>query len=344
MAFGKKKHRGVKTFLILIFLIIVIAGVLVSGMIFYQTKVKLLKEGYEEKIQSLLTEADNLKKKVWVSSGDLAAGVQIKKEQFMFKEISSNLDNNLFITEEDFGKILLVDLRADSPVLKSMIFDEGVADDEREEELNMLFIPSNLKKNQYVDVRIAFSNGEDYIVLSKMKARNVNIESNTIWLWMNEKQILTLRSAVVDAYLHKGTKLYTVTYVAPSIQPDALVNYPVNVDVLRVIKENPNIFDEAKAALTGEVRLALDERLNKLKNEDVSSVEQGVKEEINNHEAAVNDSLSENNTTEDSSQEENIDEVIIEGTSETKETNQGDLTKSNITTDTNEEAKSNGFY
>lgn len=344
MAFGKKKHRGVKVLLISMCLVIFIGSLLVSGMIFYQAKVKLLKEGYEEKIQALTSDIEGMKKLVWVSNTGLTAGIKIKEEQLILKEISSNLDDNLFISEEDFGKILLIDLKADSPLLKSMIFNEEIAGDVREEELNMLFIPGNLKENQYIDVRITFSNGEDYIVLSKMKVRDANIESNTLWLWMNERQILTLRSAIVDAYLHKGTKLYTVTYVAPTIQTDAVVNYPINVDVLRVLKENPNILDKAKAALTNEVRIALDERLRKLSDEDVSSVEQGVNEEINNHEVAVNESLSENKNTDETNKKENNNEINIEGTNNSYETKQGDLTGGNMITDTSEEADGNGFY
>ena len=58
-----------------------------------------------------------------------------------------------------------------------------------------------------------------------------------------------MSSAVVDAFLHTGTMLYAVTYVAPDVQAAATVTYPANGYVQDLIQTNPNIIASAVTAL-----------------------------------------------------------------------------------------------
>lgn len=229
----------------------------------------------------------DLAKNVYISNKKLISGTIISKDDFYLSQVYSSLGQEQYISEEDMGKILVIDVGEAMPILKDMVKESTIQNDLREEELNMLLLPSNLVKNQYIDIRLGFPNGEDYIVLSKKKIQEVQLANNTIWLWVDEKEILMLSSAIVDAYLHKGSKLYTVTYVEPAVQEKAILTYPVNHDVLKVIKADPNILEEAKKALSEEARTQLEARLLDISEAAISSMESGVKEESSNRDTKI---------------------------------------------------------
>lgn len=280
MAFSKRKIK-LTNVAKGILVTIVIMGALGSGLyIIFQNKMN----SCEMELNAL---KKDLFKNVYMSKGNILAGAVINENDFYLADIYSSIDQGQYITKEDIGKVLIIDVKANVPILEAMVREEMIQNDLREEELNMLLLPSNLAKNQFVDVRIGFPNGEDYIVLSKKKIQDVMLQNNTIWLWINEKEILMLSSAIVDAYLHKGSKLYTVTYIEPTTQDQAILNYPVNNDVLKVIQNNPNILDEAKQSLSEEARNLLNERLKKISDTEISNVESGVTKEASSRETKI---------------------------------------------------------
>lgn len=280
MAFSKRKIK-LTNVAKGILVTIVIMGALGAGLyIIFQNKMN----SCEMELNAL---KKDLFKSVYMSKGNILAGAVINENDFYLADIYSSIDQGQYITKEDIGKVLIIDVKANVPILEAMVREEMIQNDLREEELNMLLLPSNLAKNQFVDVRIGFPNGEDYIVLSKKKIQDVMLQNNTIWLWINEKEILMLSSAIVDAYLHKGSKLYTVTYIEPTTQDQAILNYPVNNDVLKVIQNNPNILDEAKQSLSEEARNLLNERLKKISDTEINNVESGVTKEASSRETKI---------------------------------------------------------
>lgn len=280
MAFSKKKIKLTNVAKAILFTILIMGGIGFGGYMIFNNKVN----SYELELNTLKSD---LIRRVYMSNNKVIAGTIISEEDFYLTEIYSSVDQNQYISQGDMGKILIIDIEPKVPIIRAMISDEIIQKDLREEELNMLLLPSNLIKNQYVDVRIGFPNGEDYIVLSKKKIQQVQLPNNTVWLWVDEKEILMLSSAIVDAYLNKGSKLYTVTYVAPTTQEKAILNYPVNKDVLEVIKNNPNILEEAKKSLSDKARNLLDERLLQISDTEFNNVESGVKEEASNRETKI---------------------------------------------------------
>jgi len=177
------------------------------------------------------------------------------------KNIISDLEESLYITSQDFGKYSIRDLEPNIPIMCFSVAEEFLQSDIREQEFHFFQLPTYLDDSQYIDVRISFPNGEDYIVLTKKKVQKVNLETNTLWLWLSEKEILQISSATVDAYIQEGTTIYTTLYVEPSLQEAAIVTYPVNPSVLILIQNNPNIIEEAKGVLSIEARTALESRL-----------------------------------------------------------------------------------
>lgn len=108
------------------------------------------------------------------------------------------------------GQIAKFNIAANTPVTTNMFTTKVLSADIREQELNTILMPSDLTEGQFVDIRIMFPNGTDYIVLA---GKQVNkISGQTMWLTLKEDERLILNGAVVDSFLNKGTKLYATVY------------------------------------------------------------------------------------------------------------------------------------
>ena len=73
--------------------------------------------------------------------------------------------------------------------------------------------------------------------------------TDTIKVNINEEQLLTMSSAIVEAYKIEGSKLYAIKYVEAGNQKAATITYQPRADVVTLIKNNPNIVEKAMASL-----------------------------------------------------------------------------------------------
>ena len=110
-------------------------------------------------------------------------------------------------------------------------------------------LTSNLKVGDYVDVRIAFSDGGDFVLLSKKQIQGISPlregENTALWLIVSEEELLRLASAEVDAYCNEGCSIYAIQYVSAT-QKEATVNYVVSDTVKQLMEEDPNIVKRAE--------------------------------------------------------------------------------------------------
>lgn len=133
---------------------------------------------------------------------------------------------------------------------------EEVTDDLRIHGFPYIQMTSRLKPGDYVDVRISFANGGDFVLLSKKKIQGLGPlreeGTNAIWLTVSEEEILRLSSAVVDAYLNQGSSIYAIQYVSEN-QKEAVVNYVVSDLIKQLMEEDPNIVKMAENVVEGTV-------------------------------------------------------------------------------------------
>lgn len=130
--------------------------------------------------------------------------------------------------------------------------------------MKAVYLPSDLRKGDVIDVRIQFPTGQDYILLSK---KNIDrLQNPAFWTTLSEQEILLLSSALVDAYLHEAT-IYALTYVEPQLQEKAILTYPPNAEVTKLIASNPNIVKTAEKQLELTLRSTLEDDLSKLSPE-----------------------------------------------------------------------------
>ncbi len=114
------------------------------------------------------------------------------------------------------GQVAKFNIAAYTPITANMLATKILETDIREQEVNTILMPSDLVEGQFVDIRVMFPNGTDYIVLA---GKQVNkISGQTMWFSLKEDERLILNSAIVDSFLNKGTKLYATIYSDPEAQ------------------------------------------------------------------------------------------------------------------------------
>lgn len=191
---------------------------------------------------------------------DIDAGAMISDSMVEYSStIVSDVDASQFISEDDIGKVATVKIAAGTPVLKDMVSAQ-LAADYHERECSFIWLNTNLKDNDFVDVRIMFPNGEDDIVAAKKSVKEVAVEANNMFLWLTEDENDLLSAAIVDANLH-GARIYVTKYLKPEIQEASTVTYTPNSSVLAAIKDNPNIVDQSAANLSASAREAMENRI-----------------------------------------------------------------------------------
>ena len=94
--------------------------------------------------------------------------------------------------------------------------DNTTTNDVRQEEFNMIVLPTQITTGDYVDIRLTLPSGQSYIVVSKKEVTIPEIDGvpsvDTIWMNLSEAEILMINNAIVEAYYIDGAKLYANIY------------------------------------------------------------------------------------------------------------------------------------
>lgn len=257
------------------FLLGVIISVIASGtaFFFYQRNINEINKKKIQEIKEIAVEEylqNHPVKLIYILTSDKKAGEVLTDQDLMPAEISEDIFPADAIIEPSSvtGKIVRCDISKNTALTSSMLYDEkDYPDDMRLVEYTSINIPQKLEPMEYVDVRIMFPNGLDYIVLSKKQVKDLQRQTadnprSIIWFHSNEEEILRMASAIVDASLVEGTTLYAVPYVAPEIQSEAVRTYPSNPEVLSLILQNPNIVEKAVTELEIRNRAMFEKQIN----------------------------------------------------------------------------------
>ena len=183
-----------------------------------------------------------------------------------------------------------VDLTAGTVLSNSLLTssDSTLTKDLRQQEYNMLTLPTQLAAGDYIDIRLQLPDGGDYIVISKKYVQNAN--SSTVWLNMKEEETLTMSNAIIEYYIMSGSKLYATKYTDPGTQEAAAPTYTPNATVTALIMANENIttqivdgqgrYTEAlKAIRNNRIRAAINKHTE---DEQLENIETKLQEEIKN--------------------------------------------------------------
>jgi len=267
------KPRRFRTILAFMLGLGISAVLLTGGYFFYRSNLAELESEMKARAMEEARQAFNEEYPmtlVYVFRQDKKAGETIADTDLEPAEVNDRAVPADAVTsiEEAVGRVMRCDITGNTVVTKSLFYSgEDFPDDLRLMEYTVVNLPGNLETGGFIDVRIMFPNGLDYIVLSKKKVidlwRDEGRRNNLIRLHMNEEEILRMSSAIVDASLVEGAILYAVQYVAPDVQKGAVKTYPANLEVLELIRTNPNIVSHAIEALEARNRLDFEKRMDR---------------------------------------------------------------------------------
>lgn len=224
---------------------------------------------------------------------NLAPGEILKQEQLMtipLTEVTQPL--NTVRLEDAIGGKLRYGVESNT-ILSSGMLDKGelVADDLRKHVYHFIEISEALSRGDYIDIRIQFPNGADYIVLSKKRVLDCSLydevaqTDNSLWIEVSEEEILSLSSAVVDAYFNDQAKIYAIQYISQD-QEKAIVTYPENDIVYALIGEDPNVVEKAITHMENRVRERVTAQIKEYSGQSVTNAnttyvnDNSVKEEV----------------------------------------------------------------
>ena len=265
----KKRNR----MLIMIVVIVLLALIICS--FFEYSKIQDLKAAnimYQ-------TELSNNQQTVYVATDLINAGDIVtdtgENANVEKQTVYTGLESYNYITESEMNTRAKVDIAAGVPVMYNMVTDVVVDNDTREYEISVANLTTDQKENDVVDIRVIFPNGEDYVILSKKQITNLNLENCVFTSQLNEEEILRFASAIVDAYMTTGARIYTTRYVEENIQETSTPNYPVRETTIALINSDPNVVTKATETLNLEARLSLEQRLGTLTEDELDAVSEG---------------------------------------------------------------------
>ena len=217
---------------------------------------------------------------------NIKSGTKITEADIITKNIS--IENApADATMQAINGVAKIDLSSGTILTTAMLNSSSVTltDDLREQEYNMITLPSQLAVGDFIDIRLQLPTGGDYIVISKKKVQNCN--ADTIWLNMYEEEIELMSNAIVEYYIMKGSKLYATTYTEPGIQNAAVGTYVPNQTVSTLISSNPNIKNYINSeryaeALKSIRNTEINTAVSQYEDAALTNIEEKIKKEIQN--------------------------------------------------------------
>lgn len=253
-------------------------GAVVVGLLFLQLT----------NVQKNLKEIKDATRQVYVVKNDVKSGTTIDSTMIELKSATKDVIPSDYISTIPENSVAKINITKGTVLSKALIdeADEKTTNDLREQQYNMIILPQYLEVDDYIDIRLTLPNGQDYIVVSKKRIKNIT--EDTIWVNMYEEETLAMTNAIVEAYVMKGSKLYATTYVDAGMQQNAIPTYVPSSYVINLINADKNITEEARRTLveryTQELRLRresdITSQMNAYGEEAKDNIEAGIEEEI----------------------------------------------------------------
>lgn len=267
-----KKGKNLK--IVSVFLVLFILLFCAALALIYYGKKQL--DEKDKAMADLQAQIESQKQFVYVATTDLTAGTVLEDgKNVAIQDCITALPDTFYISADDMGKVLVVNVDAWTPIMASMVTDETFEQDTRVAEIGVAQLMLDQQVNDYVDVRIMFPDGSDYIVLPKLKIKEMSLENNLFYANLGEDQIITLASATIDAFTVTGTKIYITKYVQANMQDESKPNYPVKAETLALMQTDPNILRRAQETLNAEARAELEYRLSQLTEDELAAINAG---------------------------------------------------------------------
>ncbi|GFN30930.1 SAF domain-containing protein [Paenibacillus xylaniclasticus] len=241
-----------------------------------------MKAEYEAQVANLQAQLDAIGPMVniWTireGATDLYAGKQVEAGDLEVHQIPESLLNRSFVLEPQtvIGKYYKIAMTSGTPLSMDLVMEEPIEDTTREYDIIANVLPIGLRVGDYIDYRIVYPLGEDYIVLSHKRIEAIN--GKTLKVRLTETEIHMYQAALVDYFLQmqNGAMLYMTKYLEPGIQVPATTYYAVPKNILAIMIADPNILQMANEALNNATRSIIEKGFSDIPQEQGSKLSSG---------------------------------------------------------------------
>ena len=225
--------------------------------------------------------------KVIVLNKEIKSGSTVTAADYSVQTVNKSIAPTDAIGAINGTAVAKIDLSAGTVLSNSMLTQENerLTKDLREQQYNMITLPTDLVAGDFIDIRLQLSDGGDYIVVSKKSVQKAT--DTTVWLKMNEEEILAMSNAIVEYYTMAGSKLYATKYTDPGSQEAAVTTYSPNDTVKALMLNDDNITSQLQDG-TGRLsekfkairKAKIEAELGKYSETGLENLEKNIKEEI----------------------------------------------------------------
>lgn len=223
----KWKRQGIIFFWVAL---ILLGAVIVGGLFVFKT----MEASYKVEIAELEQKIDDNTKTFYVTTVDIKFGEIITQDKVRIETNLLGYPTDSF-TADDIGSVAIVDVPVGTILLKPMCEAVVKEASEREVEYSCFYVGQNIVVGDYIDIRIRFQTGEDFVILPKKRVEKLSLSNATCFLMVNELEIQRMASAIVDVAEYDAV-MYCNVYPQPEIQEAAETNYPARVEIDRLMK------------------------------------------------------------------------------------------------------------
>jgi hypothetical protein len=272
-----------KTIAIVVITFVVLVGTNVGQyFVIWGPKHKALVASYDLEVASLKATIQKVGPLVGIWTikdgvNGLFPGKKIEEKDLAMREIPESFINRSFILDPEsiIGKYYKLGLTPGTPLSKDLVMEDTMDDTTREFDVVSSLMPIGLKVGDYVDYRIVYPLGEDYIILPHKRVEAIN--DKTIKFKLNETEIHLYQAALIDYFLQtkNGATLYLSKYLEPGIQKAADPYYAVPKNILAIMIADPNIIKKINAQMNGATRTIIDAGIASVSAEDGAAVSSG---------------------------------------------------------------------
>lgn len=225
----------------------------------------------KREVESLQQQVSTVEERVVIYR--LAVDVKSGNECFDYEiepievPISAVSENNIFLDTDVLGKYYKLNLQQGTWLVTDIFEDFKISNDMRKMDVVFDEIPIGLQRGDYIDVRISFPLGQDYIALSHKRVDEIN--GSTVKLIVEQRDFYMYESMKTDIATYQSTKIYGAQYIEAGIQEAATTYYPINLEVLETMILDPNMSTgDYSSILT--LRKKLEEQLNNSDRVDIA--------------------------------------------------------------------------
>ena len=191
------------------------------------------------------------------------SGYEIKEEDLIKVSVPvSSVQSNIINDVTQFkGKYYKININPGTNLTTDLLMDSNTDIMRYKRDINLNYLPVGTKVNDYIDFRVLFPTGEEFMVIPHKQIKG--IVNKTISVEMSEEELQVWNAAMLDYAIAK--------YLEPGRDTDVLPFYPVQHEAESLVMYNTNITDYTRC-VNSNMRNHIDHIIGMLKLNSNSTV------------------------------------------------------------------------